>query len=198
MEGKKIGYVRVSAEDQNPDRQIEIVKDAVDKLFIDKASGKSTDRPQLKAMCEFVREGDTLIVASMDRLARNLGDLRELVQALTARGVCIFFIKEGLTFTGNDSPMATLLLNVMGAFAEFERTLIRERQLEGIALAKLKGVYKGRKKSLSAAQIAELHARIAAGEQKTSVARDFGISRETLYQYLKTSTKLKPGSTSES
>ena len=96
--------------------------------------------------CSLLREGDTVIVHSMDRLARNLDDLRQLVRTLTGRGINIQFVKESLTFTGEDSPMATLLLSVMGAFAEFERALIRERQLEGIALAKQRGAYKGRRR----------------------------------------------------
>jgi len=121
----------------------------------------------------------------MDRLARNLDDLRRVVRALTARGIRVEFVKEGLTFTGEDAPMATLLLSVMGAFAEFERALIRERQREGIALAKQRGVYRGRKKALSDTAVAELRRRVAAGEQKAQVARDLGISRETLYQYLR-------------
>jgi DNA invertase Pin-like site-specific DNA recombinase len=118
-------------------------------VFTDKASGKDTQRPQLEALLGFVREGDTVVVHSMDRLARNLDDLRRLVQKLTQRGVRIEFLKEGLVFTGEDSPMANLMLSVMGAFAEFERALIRERQREGIALAKQRGAYRGRKKALS-------------------------------------------------
>jgi DNA invertase Pin-like site-specific DNA recombinase len=106
------------------------------------------------------------------------------VQDLTRRGVRVEFIKERLTFTGEDSPMATLLLSVMGAFAEFERALIRERQREGIALAKRRGVYRGRKKVLSKDQADRLRERVDAGEPKAAVARAFGISRETLYRYL--------------
>ncbi|WP_034032438.1 helix-turn-helix domain-containing protein, partial [Pseudomonas aeruginosa] len=105
--------------------------------------------------------------------------------ATVPRGVRMEFVKEGLKFTGEDSPMANLMLSVMGAFAEFERALIRERQREGIVLAKQRGAYRGRKKSLNSEQIAELKRRVAAGDQKTLVARDFGISRETLYQYLR-------------
>ncbi|MFA9439295.1 recombinase family protein [Uliginosibacterium sp. sgz301328] len=183
MAGQRIGYVRVSSFDQNPERQLEAVQ--VDRVFTDKASGKDTHRPQLDTLLAFARDGDTVVVHSMDRLARNLDDLRRLVQKLTKRGVRIEFVKEGLTFTGEDSPMANLMLSVMGAFAEFERALIRERQREGIALAKQRGAYRGRKKSLNSEQIAELKRRVAAGEQKALVARDFGISRETLYQYLK-------------
>ena len=183
MHGQRIGYIRVSSFDQNPERQLEQVQ--VDKVFTDKASGKDTQRPELDTLLSFVREGDTVVVHSMDRLARNLDDLRRLVQKLTKRGVRIKFVKESLTFTGEDSPMANLMLSVMGAFAEFERALIRERQREGIALAKQRGAYRGRKKALNSEQIAELKRRVATGEQKTLVARDLGISRETLYQYLK-------------
>ena len=183
MPGQRIGYVRVSSFDQNPERQLENI--SLNKVFTDKASGKDTKRPELEALLAFVREGDTVVVHSMDRLARNLDDLRRLVQMLTKRGIRIEFVKEGLHFTGEDSPMANLLLSVMGAFAEFERALIRERQREGIALAKKRGAYRGRKKALSPEQVAALRQRAAAGEQKAALAREFGISRETLYQYLR-------------
>ena len=183
LRGQRIGYVRVSSFDQNPERQLDQVQ--VDKLFTDKASGKDTQRPQLDALMSFAREGDTVIVHSMDRLARNLDDLRRLVQTLTKRGIRIEFVKECLSFTGEDSPMANLLLSVMGAFAEFERALIGERQREGSALAKQRGAYRGRKKALMDDQVVELRRRAVAGEQKATLAREFGISRETLYQYLK-------------
>jgi DNA invertase Pin-like site-specific DNA recombinase len=181
--GQRIGYVRVSSYDQNPDRQLENEK--LDRLFIDKASGKDVYRPQLEEMIQFVRDGDTVLVHSMDRLARNLDDLRNLVNQLTERGVKIQFIKEGLTFTGKDSPMSKLLLSVMGAFAEFERALIKERQREGIELAKKRGVYKGRKKALSIDDVKRLKQRVTEGETKTQLAKEFGVSRETLYKYLK-------------
>ena len=183
MPGQRIGYVRVSSFDQNPERQLENI--SLNKVFTDKASGKDTKRPELEALLAFAREGDTVVVHSMDRLARNLDDLRRLVQMLTKRGIRIEFVKEGLHFTGEDSPMANLLLSVMGAFAEFERALIRERQREGIALAKKRGAYRGRKKALSPEQVADLRQRAAAGDQKATLAREFGISRETLYQYLR-------------
>jgi DNA invertase Pin-like site-specific DNA recombinase len=187
--GKRIGYVRVSSFDQNTERQLDNVP--LDKVFTDKASGSDTQRPQLKALFDFVREGDTVLVHSLDRLARNLDDLRRLVQQLTQRGIKIEFVKEQLVFTGEDSPMANLLLSVMGAFAEFERALIRERQREGIALAKQKGLYKGRKKVLSSTQILLLKECIAVGEKKSEVARKFNISRETLYKYLKVETPIR-------
>jgi len=145
--GQRIGYIRVSSLDQNPERQLEQV--AVDRVFTDTASGKDTQRPALDTLLTFVREGDTVIVHSMDRLARNLDDLRRIVQTLTKRGIRIEFVKEGLVFTGEDKPMAQLLLSVMGAFAEFERSLIRERQREGIALAKHRGAYRGAQKSIT-------------------------------------------------
>jgi DNA invertase Pin-like site-specific DNA recombinase len=183
VNGQRVGYVRVSTLDQRTERQLEQIP--VDRVFTDQVSGKDTLRPHLAALLVFVRDGDTVVVHSMDRLARNLEDLRRLVRELTARGVRIEFVKEGLTFTGEDTPMATFLLSVMGAFAEFERALIRERQREGIALAKRRGVYRGRKKALSATQAQELQRRALAGEAKATLAREFGISRETLYQYLR-------------
>ncbi len=183
MKGQRIGYIRVSTFDQNPERQLEGIP--VDRTFSDKASGKDIHREQLEVLMTFVRMGDTVIVHSMDRLARNLDDLRRIVQSLTKNGVRIEFVKENLTFTGEDSPMANLMLSVMGAFAEFERALIRERQREGIALAKQRGAYRGRKRALSDTDIAALKLRVAVGEKKAQIARDFGISRETLYQYLR-------------
>ncbi len=187
MTGKRIGYIRVSSLDQNYERQLEGIK--LDKCFIDKASGKDTARPQLEAMLNYVRDGDLIIVHSMDRLARNLDDLRRLVQQLTEKKIKIEFLKENLTFTEEDAPMSKLLLSVMGAFAEFERSLIKERQREGIALAKKKGVYKGRKPSLSSDQIVEMKQRISNGDKKSHIANDLGISRETLYQYLRKTPK---------
>ncbi|MDN5851929.1 MAG: recombinase family protein [Actinomycetia bacterium] len=186
MTGQRVAYIRVSSLDQNAGRQL--VGVAVDRTFADTASGKDTARPQLAAMLGFVREGDTVIVHSMDRLARNLEDLRRIVRELTARGVAMQFVKEQLMFTGEDTAMATLLLSVMGAFAEFERALIGERQREGIALAKSRGVYKGRKRSLSSERATDLRVRAAAGDPKAGLAREFGISRQTLYQYLRSPT----------
>ena len=181
--GQRIGYVRVSTFDQNPDRQLEGIQ--VDRTFTDKASGKDVHREQLDALLDFARSGDTVIVHSMDRLARNLDDLRRIVQTLTEKGVRIDFVKENLSFTGEDSPMANLMLSVMGAFAEFERALLKERQREGIALAKQRGAYRGRKRSLTDADITVLKSRVTTGEKKAHIARDLGISRETLYQYLR-------------
>jgi DNA invertase Pin-like site-specific DNA recombinase len=182
MLGHRIGYIRVSSLDQQVARQLEGIE--VDKTFTDKASGKDAKRPQLELLLSFVRTGDIVFVHSMDRLARNLDDLRRIVQTLTGKGVRIVFVKEHLSFTGEDSPLASLMLSVMGAFAEFERALINERQREGIALAKQRGAYRGRKKALSQTAVAKLRGRVAEGISKAQVAREFGISRQTLYQYL--------------
>ena len=154
-------------------------------MFTDKASGKDTRRPELEALMQFAREGDIVIVHSLDRLVRNLDDLRRIVRNLTDRVSRYSLLKKASPSLARIPPMANLLLSVMGAFAEFERALIRERQLEGIALAKQRGAYKGRKKTLSAEQIVELKARVANRENKTRIAHDFGISRETLYRYLR-------------
>jgi DNA invertase Pin-like site-specific DNA recombinase len=182
MSDKVVGYIRVSTYDQNPERQLDGMH--LDKVFTDKASGKDLMRPAFEELLDYIREGDTLLVHSMDRLARNLEHLRQVVRELTARGVKVQFVKERLTFTGEDSPMATLLLSVMGAVAEFERSLIRERQREGVAIAKQKGLYKGRRKSLNEEQVRELQERVAQGEKKAILARTFNIRRETIYQYL--------------
>jgi len=183
VKGHRIGYRRVSSVDQNAVRQLDGV--AVDKTFTDKRSGKDRQRPQLKAALEFCREGDTLVVHSMDRLARNVSDLRQIVTELIARGVEVEFVKEHLTFSAKKDAMANLLLSLLGAVSEFEREMILERQREGIAIAKAAGAYKGRKKTLSDEQAAELRQMVKAGElTKTAIAGQFGISRETLYQYL--------------
>ena len=178
MQGQRIGYVRVSSFDQNPDRQLEQIE--VGKVFTDKASGKDTQRPELERLLAFVREGDTVVVHSMDRLARNLDDLRRIVQGLTQRGVRMEFVKEGLTFTGEDSPMANLMLSVMGAFAEFELELRKERQMDGIAKAKEQGKHLGRPKELDEEKVKE---RLKVGDlSPAGVAKELGIGRSTAYR----------------
>lgn len=182
MKGQNVGYIRVSTIDQNTARQLDGVE--LDEVFEDKTSGKDTTRPSLAACMKHLRKGDTLHVHSLDRLARNLDDLRKIIKDLTGRGVVVKAHKEGLSFTGEDSPMANLLLSMLGAVAEFERSLILERQREGIAIAKEKGVYKGRKPSLSAAQVEELQRLAGEGVPKAELARRFAISRETVYRYI--------------
>jgi DNA invertase Pin-like site-specific DNA recombinase len=122
----------------------------------------------------------------MDRLARNMRDLQNLVADLNARNVAVEFVKENLSFTGDtENPMSKLMLSILGGVAEFERSIIRERQREGIAVAKGKGVYRGRKSALTVDQVKTIRNRAAAGEQKATLAREFKISRETLYQALR-------------
>lgn len=181
--GQRIGYRRVSTLDQNTERQLDGVP--LDIVFEDKASGKDAKRPQLQAALKHARAGDVFICHSMDRLARNLDDLRRIVDDLTGRGVAVQFVKEGMNFTGKDDPMARLMLSVMGAFAEFERSLIRERQREGIVLAQQRGAYKGRKPALAGERLEALRARLRGPEKvnMSALAQEFGVSRETLYQY---------------
>lgn len=183
VRGQVVGYKRVSTLDQKTDRQLDAVE--VHRTFEDHASGKDTKRPQLAQMLAYVREGDTVVVHSMDRLARNLEDLRSVVRTLTTRGVRVQFVKESLTFTAEASPMSQLLLNVMGSFAEFERALIRERQREGIALAKARGVYKGRGRALTAEQVEQLLRQVGEGAKKAALARKFNVSRQTVYRYVR-------------
>ncbi len=183
MNGQNIGYIRVSSAEQNTERQLDGLD--MNRIFTDKVSGKSVDRPALQEMLRFVRDGDHLFVHSMDRLARNLIDLRQMVQDLTAKGVRVTFVKENLVFNGDDAAMSVLLLSVMGAVAEFERAILRERQAEGIRIAKQKGVYKGRKASLTNDQMAEIQEKVAAGIPKAKIAREYKCSRETLYKYLR-------------
>ena len=182
----RIGYTRVSSIAQNLDRQLDGID--VDRVFADTVSGKDLQRPALQELLGYVRDGDIVVVHSMDRLARNLDHLRQLVRDLTERGVRVEFVHEHVTFSGDDTPMATLLLSIMGSFAEFERSIIRERQVEGIAQAKRRGVYRGRKRALSSEQVAVIRQRIDAGDTKAAVARDYGVSRETLYQALRRGT----------
>lgn len=182
--GQTIGYIRVSSADQKTERQLEGI--ACDKIFTEKVSAKDANRPQLQACIEYCREGDILVVHSLDRFARNLVDLRQLVEQLVAKGVTVRFVKENLTF-GKDKTNTIfdqLLLNLLGAFAEFERNLIRERQREGIAIAKAKGKYKGRERVLSGEQVAELKQKAALGVPKTVIAKEMGLSRVSVYRYL--------------
>jgi len=188
MTGQQVGYLRVSTLIQNTVRQLDGVH--LHKTFEDKASGKNVDRPQLTACLTHLRDGDTLHVHSMDRLCRNLDDLRRIVKELTSRGVVVKFHKEGLSFTGEDAPMSNLLLSMLGAVAEFERSIILERQREGISIAKVEGKYKGRKPSLTFERVLELQRRAGAGEKKTALAREFGISRETVYTYIRAADAL--------
>lgn len=182
LTGHRVGYVRVSTEDQNTSRQLDGIE--LDRVFTDKLSGKNTNRPALQEAIRYLREGDTLYVHSMDRLARNVEDLRRTVRELTEKKVEVIFIKENMKFSGESNAMGNLLLSMLGAVAEFERALILERQREGIAIAKKNGVYKGRVKTLKPDQAESLRRLAEAGIPKAKLARDYNISRQTLYKYL--------------
>jgi DNA invertase Pin-like site-specific DNA recombinase len=185
MKHQIVGYIRVSSVDQNAGRQLEGI--TLDKVFTDKASGKDTNRPALQAALSYLREGDTLVIHSLDRLARNIWDMLGIVRELNSKGVSIKFIKENLAFNAStDDPRSTLMFTLLSAFAEFERALIKERQREGIAIAKAKGKYKGGTKSLTPQQVEDIKQRIAAGVPKARIASDLKISRQTLYNYLDT------------
>lgn len=187
MTGKRIGYIRVSTLQQNPDRQLEGIQ--LDRKFVDYASAKSTDRPQLKSLIDFVREQDTVIVHSMDRMARNVFDLRKIVTCLNSKKVQVHFLKENLMFNGNDSSMSNLMLTLMGAFAQFELDFIRERQAEGIEIAKKKGKFAGRKPKLTSEKIEFIEREMQTRKPKSQIAKELGISRNILYRYLKQSNR---------
>ena len=183
MTGKRIGYVRVSTPEQSPDRQLEGIQ--VDKKFLEYASGKTTVRPMLQKMLEYAREDDIIIVHSIDRLARNIKDLLDIVDSLIKRGIQIQFIKENLLFCGEANHMSTLILSVFGAVAQFEAAIIHERLLEGIALAKAAGKYKGRKSQLTKERAEFIKAQLEMGTSKQGIARKLGISHSGMYKYLK-------------
>lgn len=178
-----IGYARVSTPEQNLERQTSALE--VDRMFADQQSGKDRTRPQLAEMVRFARDGDTVRVLSMDRLARSLTDLLALVSELTTKGVRVEFLTERLAFERDTSnPMDQLMLQLLGAFGEFERTLIRERQRDGIAKAKARGVYKGRARALSPGQLDGARRDVEAGVPLAKVARRLGVARSTLYDAL--------------
>jgi DNA invertase Pin-like site-specific DNA recombinase len=187
--GQRIGYRRVSSIVQSTERQLEGV--TLDRMYEDKLSGKDVNRPQLKAAMDYCRDGDTLIVHSLDRLARNTEDLLRIVRELNAKGVSVEFVKNHMAFAAasptsawkGDAPMAKLMLTMLAAFAEFERNLIRERQAEGIAIARTKGVYKGGQPKLTPVQAKELRSQPRKGVPNAELARKYGVSRETVYQY---------------
>ena len=187
MPGKAIGYVRVSTHDQNTARQLDGVH--LDKVFEEHASGKNSDRPALQTCLDYIRDGDTLHVHSIDRLARNLQDLLSIVTTLKEKGVTVTFHKEKLEFVGNgvagkSDAFQELQLHIIAAVAQFERALILERQREGIVVAKREGKYKnvGRKPSLSEEQVIEIRSKLAAGAKVANIARKYRVSRQTIYK----------------
>ncbi len=183
MQGQNVGYKCVSSTDQNPNRQLADVE--LDETFQDFTSGKDRERPGLKACLKYCRKGDVLHIHSIDRLARNLNELQTIVDELKAKKVSVKFHKENLIFSGGDSSMDKLLLQVMGAFAEFERTLIRERQREGIAIAKSNGVRLDQPPKVTKSKREEIKKRALQGEKIPALAVEYGVSRGTIYNYIK-------------
>lgn len=176
-------YIRVSTTDQNTERQLLDIP--CDRAYIEKISGKDTNRPQLRAMLLNLRAKDVLNVDSMDRLARNTKDLLNLVEEITSKGAKIIFHKENLTFAPNQQdPYQKMMMTMLGAVAELERNLILERQREGIALAKLHGKYKGGQPKLTAQQVEEIKTLVNNRTPITQIARQYNISRRTVYNYL--------------
>ena len=179
----KIGYVRVSTVEQNEARQVEALeKLGVQKIYIEKKSGKNLDRPVLQEMLDFIREGDTVYVHDLSRISRSLADLLELVELLQKKKVHFISNKEQVDTT---TPTGRLFLSIVGAINEFERTNLLERQREGIAIAKRVGKYKGRKpRTLD--HVAELYNMwIRREKSKAEIARDYQISRPTLDRLFK-------------
>jgi DNA invertase Pin-like site-specific DNA recombinase len=185
-QGQTVAYIRVSSEDQNLGRQ-EDLADRADRVFREKESGKEGhDRPVLREAIDWVRSGDTLTVWSIDRLARSIVDLNSIAAELRAKGVALHFEKEHMSFDpGKEAdPYSEVLFNVLGSFAQFERRIIRQRQLEGIAVAKAAGKYKGQKPRLFAADLVAVREMEAAGVPKAKIARDLNVSRKTVYRAL--------------
>lgn len=185
MAGHKIGYIRVSSVGQNTERQLDGIE--FEKKYIEKVSAKNRKRPVLEECLEYLRKDDQLHVHSIDRLARNLVDLQNIITDLNKKGVSVHFHKEGLDFIGATNPMNKLMLQMMGAFAEFERNLIHERQAEGIANAKKRGVKFGKAAKLSADQVTNVKAMVANRHSKVKIAEKFNVSRQTIYNVLKCS-----------
>jgi DNA invertase Pin-like site-specific DNA recombinase len=186
MAGKRIAYIRVSSEGQNTSRQdLQIEELNVDKIFTEKVSGKNIqDRPQFQMMLDYAREDDHIYCADLSRWGRSLMDIKSTISDLTKQGVSITFLKENLTFSGNDDPMSNLLLGILSSLSEWERAVIKSRQMEGVKIAKEKGIYKercGRKPKLTEEQILEVRERLVAGETKAEISRAFGVSRQTVY-----------------
>lgn len=188
--GAIIGYARVSTVEQNLDRQLaELHALNAQPIYTEKVSGASRDRPVLEEAIRYARQGDVFVVTSMDRMGRSLRDLHTIIDELTDKGVAVHFVRENVSFsTDEDSPQANLLLGFFGAVLEYERALIRQRQAEGIALAKARGVYRGRPSVVTEQQMARARELIALGVPKTTVAKQIGISRATLYRHLQKET----------
>lgn len=180
--GQIVGYARVSAVDQNVSRQVKALEVECDKIFVEKVSAaKTSNRPQFQEMLRYLREGDVLQVTSADRLARSTRDLLDVVQSLKDRGVQVEFLDNPALNT--DTPQGEFMLTILAAVAQLERSIIRERQAEGIAIAKAKGKY-DRAPKLNPEQALEVRELDAMGVPKTAIARKMGCSRHTVYAVL--------------
>jgi len=177
-----IGYVRVSSHDQNVDRQLEGI--VLDKIYTDTVSGKDINRPQLKKCLAALKKGDVLHVHSIDRMTRNLQDLLTLLNEMEKRGVSVKFYKEKLVFNNDCTPFQKLHMQIIGAVAEFERAFIRERQREGIAIAKAQGKYKGRKRLMDDVQSQKIVDLALSGIPVKKISEQFHVSRQTIYRIL--------------
>ena len=184
IKGQKVGYIRVSSIEQNTESQKSLLGNVgMDKLFEEKLSGKNTDRPQLQAMLDYVREGDTVYVKDLSRLARNTKDLLDIVEYLNNKGVGLFSIKENIDTSTN---FGKLMLTFLGAIYEFERANLLERQRDGIAVAKKQGKYKGRKKVPKPANFKEVYQKWL-NRQITSISaiRELNISEYAFYKFVR-------------
>lgn len=182
MKHQVVGYIRVSSQGQNTARQLVGVE--VDRTFTDIMTGSIKSRPQLDECLKYVREGDTLVVDSIDRLARNLRDLQSILDEMLQKGVCVRFIKENLIFTSKQDALATLMLQMMGAFAEFERTMIRSRQKEGLELAMRDGKKMGRPPVLNGKHKKQAQELKDKGLSIRKIAITMNISRGSVYKLL--------------
>lgn len=177
-------YIRVSTELQNTDRQLANLEEPIKHTFVEKLSGKDVERPQLQLMLNLVEAGDVIYVHSLDRLSRNTRDLLDIVETLKTKGVTLHVQDRKLELGNKSDPTQEFYLTMLGALADMERKIMLERQREGIAIAKQKGKYKGSKKKLSIQTVNEIKAKIAAGQSKNSLAKEYSISRASLYNYL--------------
>mgnify|MGYP004624486935 CR=1 FL=1 len=184
MIGQKVGYIRVSTIEQNTESQKSLLQDfKLDKVFEEKVSGKNTQRPQLQALLEYVREGDTVYVKDLSRLARNTKDLLDIIECLNNKGVGLFSLKESIDTSSN---FGKLMITFLGAIYEFERANLLERQRDGIAVAKKLGKYKGRKQIEKPANFSEVYKKWLNREIKSNVAiRELNISEYAFYKFVR-------------
>ena len=191
----RVGYIRVSTVEQHEDRQVKdlIENGKVSKVFIDKMSGKDTNRPQLKAMLDYVRENDTVVVSEYSRLARSTRDLIDIVETLKAKGVNVISMKENYD---NNTPQGRLILKIFMDIAEFERELMLQRQREGIAIAKANGKYKGRQSKQRPEDWESLEAMYMSRQITVSeIAKRCDVSRPVVYKWLKETPEGAPEET---